>query len=138
MLMNLQLARGWATWVCAAQTEGEMQRRMRTAASEWLGSRRRAAWTVWCEMADVWRALASSATVLRYPSLRAALMTWAEVTEDALSSGALLGEALASLRSLGLRRAFSSWRAASERLLGLSCLSYSILARETRMGFATW
>ena len=138
MLMNLKLARGWATWVCAARTEGEMQRRIRTAVSAWLGSRQREAWARWCEMADVWGALASSATVLRYPSLRAALMTWAEVTESALSSGALLGEALASLRSVGLRRAFSSWRAASERLLGLSCLGYSILARETRMGFATW
>ena len=71
MLMNLKLARGWATWVCAARTEGEMQRRIRTAVSAWLGSRQREAWARWCEMTDVWGALASSATVLRYPSLRA-------------------------------------------------------------------
>ena len=94
-------------------------RRLRGAAREWLGSRRRAAWSTWLEAADERRVLRRAAMYFRSPAARRALESWRQYTEQSMASRSLLSGALNSLRMLGARRAYNTW-AASARLLALA------------------
>ena len=66
------LVRSWATWAEATQRQRRKLRRLRTAASEWMGSRRRAAWLSWREMAAERRVMRAAAQSFRTPNLHRA------------------------------------------------------------------
>lgn len=119
VLGNQSLARSFSSWSARAASEAHARQRLRGAAHEWLGSRRRAAWSTWLETADERRMLRRAAMYFRSPAARRALGSWRQYTEQSMSSRSLLSGALNSLRMLSARRAYNTW-AASARLLALA------------------
>ena len=103
------LLRSLNSWSEAAAASATARRRLASAASEWSGGRRRAAWATWCDLVVERRALTRAAQAMRTPAVRRALFTWEAVTLQMQASLRQLRRAAGSLRANGLGRALNQW-----------------------------
>ena len=136
------LVRSWATWAEATQRQRRKLRRLRTAASEWMGSRRRAAWLSWREMAAERRVMRAAAQSFRTPNLHRALASWKAASSSRLNARRSLQRAAQRMISQSLATCWRTWveMAVTQRQVVRS-LQFSMrffMNRMLALGFGSW
>ena len=104
------LQRGWVTWVDAAAQGAHKLSCLQIAVSEWMGSRRRAAWTIWLGFVTQRATVMRVANSLRSPKMLQAINCWVAHAAEMGETKRLARKVLMSLRARRIRHAVNAWQ----------------------------
>ena len=107
VMRNRQLARCWLSWRAMSESGTRNAQRLMAATSEWRGSRRRAAWSTWCDVVRAHQLLAECIAQRIMGRLSRSWSLWISATQ-------LNAELLKEQRRC-LRAAAREWRGARIR-----------------------
>ena len=139
-LAQRQLSACFFAWANDAAASSERDRCLLSAASEWLGSRRRAAFGRWCDMVEEKQLLTSAALHFRSPSLLKGFNTWAEYAE---ARGEVLRAMAVALKSLApearlMRAAVNTWASVMLQRRSLMTAGAALMHASLRAGLSKW
>ena len=129
-------------WMAMAAVRGRSRRRLKAAAMEWGGGRRRAAWASWLELMYERGLMARASSGFAHPGKRRALLAWAAAASSDANATRIAKSAARAFRHTNLIRGYNTWKALSSgRRRALTNLKRAVSAfrhAKTRRCLNSW
>ncbi len=97
-MMQVGLRRGMTSWMALAAAKKDSRRKLASAASEWMGGKRRACWFTWREAVTEIKLMQRAAGAFKAPALKAAVQSWVAFASEAGESKGRMTAAINSLK----------------------------------------